>query len=137
MNKWRKISIILVVLLAIEIFYISSIPAPPTGPVGWEIVPVAYHFIVFFLLSFFLFVSISRIDITTKFWVSLENERRELVTKAILILSLSAFYAMTDEYHQLFVPGRVCSFGDFMIDFAGICFGVIIYLLMVIKNEGN
>ena len=36
-------------------------------------------------------------------------------------------YAMTDEFHQFFVPDRFCSFTDVCIDSAGVACGVLIY----------
>ena len=36
-------------------------------------------------------------------------------------------YAMTDEFHQLFVQDRVCSVTDMCIDSAGVACGVLIY----------
>ena len=39
---------------------------------------------------------------------------------------IGTVYAMTDEFHQLFVPGRVGSLTDICIDSAGVACGVII-----------
>jgi len=39
----------------------------------------------------------------------------------------SALYAMSDELHQFFVPGRVCSFVDVGIDTAGAIFGTVLF----------
>ena len=36
-------------------------------------------------------------------------------------------YAMTDEFHQLFVQGRVCSATDICIDSAGVACGVLLF----------
>ena len=38
-------------------------------------------------------------------------------------------YAVTDEFHQLFVPDRVCSLIDVCIDSAGVACGVFIYYM--------
>jgi VanZ family protein len=40
-------------------------------------------------------------------------------TSGLWPLALSFFYAMTDEFHQLFVPGRSAQFNDVLIDTAG------------------
>lgn len=42
---------------------------------------------------------------------------------------LTTFYAMTDECHQLFVPGRSGQIGDVCIDSAGALGGVILLLI--------
>jgi VanZ family protein len=117
----RKLSIVLTILLAIEIFYFSSISAPALGPQKYSIVPIAYHFIAFFLFSFFLFDSIKGIKL-------------ELFEKIILILTTSSFYAVTDEIHQIFIPFRSCTFFDFLVDFTGICSAIILCLLIE-KNK--
>lgn len=42
-------------------------------------------------------------------------------------------YAMTDEIHQLFVPGRSCQVTDVLIDSTGVVFGSIIGILIYIS----
>ena len=37
-------------------------------------------------------------------------------------------YAVTDEIHQMFVPGRACMVGDVVIDSAGALFGILVYI---------
>ncbi|WP_251555100.1 VanZ family protein [Neobacillus muris] len=65
------------------------------------------HFLVFGLLAFLLFKS-------------LEAKRFSY----LLAWLITFFYAMTDEYHQSFRPGRVSSFRDVLID----SFGAFIFL---------
>lgn len=48
----------------------------------------------------------------------------------IYILFGVLFYAVTDEYHQLYVPGRGSSVRDVIIDFIGGVFGVILFNLL-------
>ncbi len=45
----------------------------------------------------------------------------------IYILFICLFYAVTDEYHQLFVKGRTSSIQDVLIDFTGGVFGMVLY----------
>ena len=42
-------------------------------------------------------------------------------------IGMSALYAVTDEIHQYFVPGRACRFLDMCIDTAGAAFGTAIF----------
>jgi VanZ family protein len=42
------------------------------------------------------------------------------------ILVVCILYAASDEFHQLFIPGRVGNVGDVMIDSAGAIFGFLI-----------
>lgn len=44
---------------------------------------------------------------------------------------VSVLYAFSDEIHQLFVPSRVCSFKDVLIDGSGI---LIFYIIMRSRN---
>lgn len=57
----------------------------------------------------------------------------------VLPVVISALYAVTDEIHQYFVPGRACRLLDVGIDTCGAIFGVAVfslgvYLIKRIKN---
>lgn len=49
------------------------------------------------------------------------------VKKAWLPLLLGALYAVTDEWHQMYSPGRTGKVMDILIDAAGVMTGVLIY----------
>lgn len=54
-------------------------------------------------------------------------------TAAFLIAVL---YAVSDEIHQYFVPGRACEFRDVVIDSCGALFGIIVVVVFnIIKNK--
>ncbi|MGN1033673.1 MAG: VanZ family protein [Intestinibacter sp.] len=54
-------------------------------------------------------------------------------TAAFLI---SVLYAVSDEIHQYFVPGRACEFRDMVIDSCGVLFGIIVVLIFnIIKAK--
>ncbi len=67
---------------------------------------------------------------------------RYLVTGAVS-WGLATVYAMTDEAHQLYVPGRGAKISDIIIDSAGALVGVVIGLIVVLsgtvkrKNDGK
>lgn len=44
-------------------------------------------------------------------------------------VAVSALYAISDEVHQCFVPGRSCQFLDMCIDTAGAVFGTAVFAL--------
>ena len=120
MLKWFKkkriISWVITILIAIEIFYFSSIPGNTlAGTSGGNIqISRTYHFIVFFLFSFFLFATI--------------NKNKKIKTKHLLIvLIISIAYAISDEIHQLFVTFRNFSIKDILTDTLGIFSSIIIY----------
>ncbi len=126
MIKWlgekRIISLIIVILIAVEIFYFSSLPGGPGGIGGGINISIIYHFIVFFLFSFFLFTTI--------------KGNKKIKTKYLLmVLIVSIFYAILDEVHQLFVPFRNFSIKDILTDTLGIFSSIIIYLHMNKKSQ--
>lgn len=50
-----------------------------------------------------------------------------LKSRSIFAFMISVFYATTDEIHQYFVPGRVGTWSDVLIDSLGIVLGIMIY----------
>jgi len=125
-EKHNKISWIVTIIIAIIIFYLSSLIFPPGPPGGFPWKSIAYHFYAFLFLEAFLLISIIRG----------KNENKKFIFIAIII---ALVYGVSDEIHQLFVPGRACSFSDFLIDSAGILFATFIYSLkfLNIKNKVN
>ena len=111
----RRISLTITFLIGVAIFFISSIPGSITagiGPSNW--LATTYHFLVFFLFSSFLLISI-------------KGQRKIKLTHAIISFILSLIYAISDEIHQLYVPFRHASTGDVIIDSLGILLSSIIY----------
>ena len=54
----------------------------------------------------------------------------------IYILFFTLFYAVLDEYHQMFIKGRTSSVRDVLIDFSGSIIGVVVfYLVYYLKNK--
>lgn len=121
LENHNKTAIGLTLLVAIEIFYFSSLPGNSLGLDGSIWISRAYHIIVFFLLSIFLFASI--------------KANNKLQTKQILlVVIIASLYALTDEIHQIFTPFRSCTFEDFMTDFFGIASAIILYLTTIRKE---
>ena len=89
------------------IFWFSSQPTLPSVPGYWldALLKKASHVAIFTLL-FLLFV---------RAWRSGRTSRQ---TVSIAILSTAA-YAISDELHQAFVPGRHCNWYDVAIDLSG------------------
>lgn len=54
-----------------------------------------------------------------------------LLKKFIVSLSVGLIYAISDEFHQSFVPGRGPSVRDVCIDTAGVFLGIIIVLVII------
>ena len=118
LEKNRYIAIIFTFLIALEIFYISSIPGYQITRPGIGIdITILYHFIVFFLLSFFLLTSI-------------KGTHKIKVKHIIIVLSISIAYALLDEFHQMFVPLRYADLFDILTDAAGIFLAILLYVFV-------
>lgn len=83
------------------IFYLSSLTAPPPAGIWfWDIaVPYLAHFIEYFLLFLLLYRALK---------------------KPFFSLIIGFFYALSDEFHQAFVPSRTSSFYDVLVDSVGL-----------------
>ena len=115
-EKHNKISWAITILIAIFIFYISSLTFESRGGKGFGIETVLYHFIVFFFLTFFLLISL------------INGKKKNTISLAIIV---SIIYAISDEVHQLFVSGRDGSIKDVLIDSAGIFLASFLYILIL------
>ena len=122
-EKHNKLSWIITILIAIFIFYISSLSFEfaPAGGYGWK--TIAYHIYAFLFLTGFLLISL----------IKGRRENKNLFFWGLVFVIL---YAISDEIHQLFVLGRCCSFSDVLIDLIGILVAGFIYLLSLKLNKG-
>jgi len=119
LEKHSKLSWTITLLIAIFIFYMSSqsFTAGAPGP-EFTLKPIIYHIAIFFLLAFFLFLAL------------IKGKHKKLIFLAILI---SILYAISDEVHQLFVPGRNGSINDILLDTIGILTATFIYSIRIKK----
>jgi VanZ family protein len=117
----RKIAFVLTFFMAIEIFYFSTLPGDPLSVGGGVWISRAYHFIAFFLFTFFLFILIN-------------TKEKIKVEQILLIFVIASFYAISDEMHQIFTPFRDCTFEDFMTNLVGINFAMLLHLFIKNKN---
>jgi VanZ family protein len=99
-----------VYLYAGAIFCLSSISVlpEPEQQFGITISDAAKHVVEYFILSFLLFRAF------------INSRSSAIKTKAYLLaITLSILYGATDELHQFFVPERVCSGLDIVLDGVG------------------
>lgn len=88
------------------------------------IVRKSAHFLAYAILGGLCFENLSTLDKLSK---------KKVFLIAFLI---SVLYAISDEIHQYFVPGRACQFRDIMIDSCGTLFGIaVIVILKKIVNK--
>ncbi len=57
--------------------------------------------------------------------------------RAVLAAAFCVLYAVSDEIHQHFVPGRACRFTDILIDSAGILTAIIIISLIICRKRSG
>ena len=61
-----------------------------------------------------------------------------LIKCSLYSLLISILYACTDEFHQMFVPGRGGNIKDVIIDSCGALFGIIfVHLIYTCKNKNK
>ncbi len=69
---------------------------------------------------------------TVRFGLHFTYQPSDMKRRLLAALAIVFLYACTDEFHQLFVPGRAGRFTDVLID----CFGcTIVTLICTIKNS--
>lgn len=67
------------------------------------------------------------------FYLAFRLQKMKERKKVLLSLSFSLLYAISDEVHQAFVPGRACRFTDVLIDLCGITAGVCLLFFVTKK----
>ena len=123
MIKWfeknNKISWMITMLIAIAIFYISTLTFGPSSRITGN-KSIIYHIGIFFLFSLFLLIS------------SVKGGKKSLIPIAVII---AIFYGVLDEFHQYYIPGRFFSIFDMMINTLGILIASVIYLISIYKRQ--
>jgi len=110
-TKEKVFYAIMALIVAILIFLVSNIPSPTQEITRFNLSTI-YHFGVFFMLTFFL---------------TLTLVNKKFNNKILLIIMLvSLIYAISDEFHQLFVMGRFTSISDVLTDITGSLFSILI-----------
>jgi len=100
------------------IFFLSSIPYPPQPLPLKFYAPVIEHIIEYAILGFLLSVTIKT-----------KNEKMQRWT-IFLAITIATIYGITDEIHQLFVPGRTASVLDAFLDCVGAILGSLLKILL-------
>ena len=121
-EKRRIIPFIITFIIALEIFFYSTLKGEISGIPSKINLAIIYHISIFFLFTFFLFITI--------------RGKEKVNLKIILIvLGISALYALSDEIHQMFVYGREATIKDIIFDLVGSLISITSYLLINKKNK--
>lgn len=136
MNKWKSINWILLIIWMIFIYMMSNQPATVSDSQSGAVIVLlskiginmnsifgqlanfavrkSAHFIEYMILAFLIFNV-----------VNLYFNIKQVIIMSIIFTSI---YAATDEFHQLFVPGREGAIRDVIIDTCG---GVTLILIRI------
>ena len=124
--------IILIILLAwtfIIIFGFSSQEGEESGTVSRKVTKVIVekyqplvrklaHFSIYTVVGILIMMLISTYDIL-------------LWKRWSISIATGVIYAISDEFHQSFIPGRAAQIKDVFIDSMGVIFGILITLAMI------
>lgn len=77
------------------------------------------HFVIYAALGASLFCAVYTYNI-------------KVVSKFFISLPISLIYAISDEIHQMYIPGRAGMIEDVILDFFGSIFGAIIVFLIIL-----
>lgn len=124
-NNKNFLNYFLLILWMGVIFYLSSQPDLKSGFESQTdfILRKLAHITEYGILTFLAWRAISDGGV--------KNNKRYLIAAIIF----SAFYAISDEYHQLFVYGRVGSPVDVIIDSVGILIAVFLIRVKLIRKN--
>lgn len=111
----------ILLIVAAGIFYLSHQPSLQVVPPLFPHQDKVLHMAEFFLLFIAIFIN------------------RDLYRgprRSAVLFSAGFLYALSDEIHQSFVPGRDCSAWDLMADTAGLAIGLAI-CLSYLRRHGD
>ena len=111
------VSLAITILIAIAMFYISSLTFGGVGEKGGtNLIAILYHILAYFFLALFFGFTLIKGKYKSFF---------------IIVILFSIFYGITDEIHQYFVPGRSASVSDVGLDSIGIMLSTLSYLVLI------
>ena len=95
-----------------------------------KIVRKLAHFTEYLVFGMSLVLSIKSLAETIRVRKPIEKTKSQrLMLYALPAWVFGTLYAVSDEFHQYFVPGRFCDWKDMCIDSAGVAIGCIIVAL--------
>lgn len=122
-SKFKKRFWLPVLLVMVFIFYTSSIPGKNI-PLVFSFQEIAFHFSVYLLLAWY-------------FSRALKNTYSDITVFKVVFFTLvfGVIYAISDEWHQSFVPYRDVSSSDVFVDSIGSFMGGLAYGFRNDKNK--
>ena len=92
------------------------------------------HFILYFIYGVSLCLSAHDIILVREGRTPGEIPEKELKKKKKFIWLVGTLYAVSDEIHQLIVPGRSCELKDIVIDSCGVAVAVLLVFMVFRKK---
>lgn len=138
-TKGRKIYIaissISVIAVAIIIFYLSDQTSTESAQTSDSLINLIFSFFgkligeetIRTLAHFCEFAGFSFLVANLVF--SIKDKLKPIVS-----ILLSFGYAITDEIHQIFIPGRAFQLSDLAVDLGGIVLGVVVFCFLSFLN---
>ena len=106
-----------VINMLVNMPIIGSIVSPIlTSSIGEFVIRKSAHMFLYFVLALLTFKLIYRKD--------KDFDNKVIIKKILISLAMVFLYACTDEFHQLFIPGRSGEFRDIMVDTFGGAIGL-------------
>ena len=109
---------------SVGIFYFSSLPQPPFVLTSFQWQDKFLHLSAYFAYG-----------ICIAFAVHM-HQRISSKQKMTFIGFIGCVYALSDEFHQSFVPGRTSEIGDIIADWIGVFLAISLYRLFI-KRFGS
>ncbi len=116
------ISFFIALIVAGFIFYMSSLSFEKETSRGFPYKSYVYHFGIFFILAFFLSVSLVKGKRSRKYFL-------------LVALIAAILYGISDEFHQLFISNRFYDIKDILINSIGILALGIMYAFRIKRNK--
>lgn len=117
------------IVFASLIFIISNQENIKLPEIGFDLIDKFLHFFAYLIFGLTIFWAIFNL-------YSEKNTR----TKFVYLLIIGTIYALTDELHQSYIPGRTFDIFDIVADILGICasylvFGYVVKLIKSIRGK--
>ncbi|MFM7544097.1 MAG: VanZ family protein [Ignavibacteria bacterium] len=104
---------------SIGIFYFSSLPQPPFVLTSFQWQDKILHLSAYFAYGI-------TIALATHVHRSISPKKN-----MTLIGVIGGLYALSDEFHQSFVPGRTSEVGDIIADWIGVLLAIMLYRFFI------
>ena len=114
----RYLSLVIAIFWAGLIYYLSDQPGADT-PMAFPQLDKLFHVVVYAVLGFFGMGALEAASHGYRPW------------QVWLITAIVSLYAMLDEFHQRFIPGRNADTYDVLADIAGGLLGVWLMVMLV------